>query len=336
MVKRALLIGSNYTATPANQLRGCIDDIVNIHNLLVSQYGYVDANITVLRDDIPSKLPTKSAILAAFTSVLSQSGPADEIWVHYSGHGSQINVGNRLEDVIIPCDFTKAGFITADQLFDLIAGSKSRLLMFFDCCHSGTVCELEYSYNYNNNSLTKVINNNKVIANPNIIMISGCRDNQTSADVYDYEAKEFEGAFTDCLISTFKRANYTIDVKSLYINVCALLKVNRYSQIPVLSFSANEPSYQFAKYASAPLPPPVPVAKRDAFNSNTVLLNTFAKPKSASIPLAIGAKISSPIKTPPSSKNIDLGFTQSTHNHLFQKLGFQRSNKNHLFQKLGI
>jgi len=63
----ALLIGSNYTATPSSQLKGCINDIVHLRNMLVDAYGYPIGNIIMLRDDStnPGFHPTYANILVA-------------------------------------------------------------------------------------------------------------------------------------------------------------------------------------------------------------------------------------------------------------------------------
>ena len=58
------------------------------------------------------------------------------------------------------------------------------LFALFDCCFSGTVLDLKYQYldNLENNTFTE--DNNDEETNSNVIMISGCNDNQTSADAY--------------------------------------------------------------------------------------------------------------------------------------------------------
>ena len=64
-MKKALCVGINYYNTPSNKLNGCIDDVINIKNVLIDAYGYSTQNITVLRDDIvnnPTYLPTRANI----------------------------------------------------------------------------------------------------------------------------------------------------------------------------------------------------------------------------------------------------------------------------------
>jgi len=252
MARRALLIGSNYTATPSAILNGCINDVVNVRNTLIDAYGYQDANIIMLRDDDKTKLPTKSNILTAITNAVRVSAAADTLWIHYSGHGTQIrsvtgDESDGLAECIVPCDFNTAGFIDDNTLFDIISAAKCKLILCFDSCHSGTVCDLQYSINYNNGALSYISNNAKRIANPNIIMLSGCRDAQTSADAYNTYSKQGVGAFTITLLETLRASDHTIDLLSLYKNICFTLKNAGFSQIPMLSSSVQSASYRFSR-----------------------------------------------------------------------------------------
>lgn len=252
MPKYALLIGSNYTATPSAALQGCINDVVNVRNTLIDAYGYQDANVIVLRDDDKSRLPTKYNILAAMNYFITIASATDTLWIHYSGHGSQIKCltgdeSDGLNEVIVPCDFISAGFIDDNAIYSIIRKAKCRLILCFDSCHSGTVCDLQYSMNYNNGILTKVVNNSLAIAGTNIIMLSGCRDAQTSADAYNNFAKQGAGAFTITLLETLRANDHNIALLPLYQNICLNLRRAGFSQIPVLSSSVSNPSYQFAR-----------------------------------------------------------------------------------------
>ena len=100
MVKKALLIGINYYNT-ANELSGCIEDIKHVRNLLVDAYNYPVGNITMLRDD-QEMMPTRFNILSQLSALVQQSGQLEEIWVHYSGHGSYVQDKNGDEIWVRP------------------------------------------------------------------------------------------------------------------------------------------------------------------------------------------------------------------------------------------
>jgi hypothetical protein len=252
MTKRALLIGCNYTATPTAQLSGCINDIVHMRNTLIDAYGYQDSNIYTLRDDDKNRLPTKANIINALIQVISMSSVSDILWIHYSGHGTQIRDTNadefdRLDECIVPCNFNTVGVITDDEIFSIIRNAKCQLMMCFDSCNSGTVCDLQYSMNYNNGFLAKSMNNTRSVANSRIIMMSGCRDPQTSADAYDNVAKRGVGAFTYTLLETLRANDHKIELLPLYTKICANLKSYGFTQIPVLSSSMASPTFTFAR-----------------------------------------------------------------------------------------
>ena len=250
--KRALLIGANYTANPSAQLSGCINDIVNVRNTLIDAYGYQNANIFMLRDDDNSRLPTRKNILYSLNQLITASTENDLLWIHYSGHGTKIRDTNgdevdSFDECIVPCNYNTDGVISDDELFAIIKNAKCRLIMCFDSCHSGTVCDLQYSINCDNGVFKKVVNNSRMISGQNIIMFSGCRDAQTSADSYSALAKQGVGAFTNTLLETLRENDHNIDILQLYLKVCQKLKSSGFSQIPVFSSSVVSPSFQFVR-----------------------------------------------------------------------------------------
>jgi hypothetical protein len=214
----------------------------------------------LLRDDTPSQLPTKANILAALKSAMAASSKYSELWIHYSGHGTQVPDANsdelfsdRLDEAIVPCDYTTAGFIIDDDLFTILKQSTCRTLVFLDSCHSGSACDLQYSINYGvGGALTLSMSSSKVLTNPKVLMMSGSRDAQTSADAYNNFSKDYEGAFTTSLLSALRQANHNADIVKIYSAVCALLLKSGFTQTPVLSGSSPTPAYQFARVGVLP------------------------------------------------------------------------------------
>lgn len=250
--KRALLIGINYLNNPSARLNGCIDDVKNMRGVLIDAYGYSSQNIMVLRDDDPQKMPTKANILIALQSLIANSGVNDEIWIHYSGHGTQLRDTNgdesdRLDEAIVPLDYMTAGMISDDDLFNLVRHIRSRAFLVFDSCHSGSVCDLQYSIHYVKGAFMKGISSNKSIRNPNIVMMSGSRDPQTSADTFDHVSREFGGALTISLIESLRKNQHAGDVLKIYNDTCFMLMSAGYDQIPVLSSSSSNSNFGFTR-----------------------------------------------------------------------------------------
>jgi hypothetical protein len=257
-MKKALLVGINYINDPQNRLYGCINDIVNTTDVLTKVYGYPQSNIINLRDDSNNAAlyPTRENILSNLTRLIAESGTLSEIWFHYSGHGSQVKDTNGdeidgLDEVLVPIDFRQKGFITDDEIFNIVKNSKCKTMLIFDCCHSGTICDLQWSFEYKNGPFLKTMNTNKILPNKNIVSISGCKDTQTSADAYDTDAKQGIGAFTYSLLHCLRENNYGIDILKLHRAICNYILSCGFTQIPMLSCSSVVPMYKFTKYVSS-------------------------------------------------------------------------------------
>ena len=134
MAKKALLIGINYLDSPTNALNGCINDVINMRNMLIDAYGYESSNITVLREDTDNK-PTRANIINNLTSIVAQSAKLKELWIHYTGHGSQLietagDETDKLDEIIVPLDYVQNGVITDDVIFNIIKNSKCPQYLF--------------------------------------------------------------------------------------------------------------------------------------------------------------------------------------------------------------
>jgi len=254
MSKKALLIGINYYDTPSLQLNGCINDAVNTRNMLIDAYGYDSADITVLRDDSnANNKPTAANILKELRAIVALSGSLSQMWILYSGHGSQALDTNRDEadgqdEVIVPSDFVTAGVIRDDAIFAIIRQSKCPTVLVFDSCNSGTVCDLAWNFNAVSQTQVSVVKtNNSLVANQNIFCFSGCRDEQTSADVFNNLTQQSCGAMTTAIIEALRANKHNVDVKTLYIDVVAFLRQMGMEQIPQLSSTSQKPVYQITR-----------------------------------------------------------------------------------------
>jgi hypothetical protein len=255
MSKKALLIGINYYDTPAAALKGCVNDVVNMRNMLIDAYGYDSENIKILRDDAVDAVfkPTAANIVNSLASIIAQSASLKEIWIHYSGHGSQIRDTNgdeadRLDEVIVPSDYTRVGLITDDMIFNIIKQSKCPTVLIFDSCNSGTVCDLMWNFNVvSSTQVRSVKTNNKAINNPNIYCFSGCRDEQTSADVYNTTTQQFCGAMSNSIMECLRWNKHNVDIKKLLSDVVSSMKQNGLTQVPALSSSSQVPVYQLTR-----------------------------------------------------------------------------------------
>ena len=231
--KNALLIGCNYIGTQ-NELSGCINDVENIQNKLKTQYGF---NSIVIMTDNTSKKPTKVNILDEIKVLLNNSKSGDKLFLGFSGHGTYTKDTNGdekdgFDEMFVPLDFN---CISDDEIkicIDNYLKKDVTLFALFDCCYSGTILDLRYQYfdseNYDNS--TENIKETETIGN--LIMISGCMDNQTSADAYINS--KYQGAMTWSFLDTVNKKPKITWIE-LITTMRSSLKTSTYQQIPQLS-----------------------------------------------------------------------------------------------------
>lgn len=240
-MKLALLMGLNYRGTSA-ELSGCINDIENTYSVLTNVLHYKKENITVLTDDTPTK-PTGNNICSNLINLAKRSYEEDihEVWISYSGHGSYIKDSNSDEDdqqdeCICPLDYNN-GVITDDLLNHFLGmmNPKVNVVFIVDACHSETMLDLPYRYI---SGKKNVLENKNSKIKCNCIMISGCKDTQTSSDAYNINnSKEYSGAMTTSLLYVLKKYKYTVTCWRLLKEMRKFLSRRKFSQIPQICCS---------------------------------------------------------------------------------------------------
>ena len=117
-------------------------------------HGFEEDNITILMDDGDHTEPTSANIMSAFRTLVSKAEPGDACFLHYSGHGCSIRDDEReeadgMDEALCPIDFQKAGVLRDDDVFETLVAPLARdvlLTCVMDCCHSGTILDLPYSF----------------------------------------------------------------------------------------------------------------------------------------------------------------------------------------------
>jgi hypothetical protein len=204
----------------------------------------------MLRDDIDDKTmkPTGANILYQLQKITSESSKLEEIWIHYSGHGSQIKDTNgdetsKMDSVIVPLDYLTKGLISDDTILSIIRNVKCKCILLFDSCNSGSICDLPYSFiNKTGGGYGTIINNKFKLSNPNIFCFSSCRDTQTSSDAFSTMSDEYVGAFTFSFIETLRKNKHNVNYLQIYQDTCKGLVENGFTQIPVFSASTSNPN----------------------------------------------------------------------------------------------
>ena len=270
MAKRALLVGINRYRMPGADLRGCVNDVVNIKKTLTSVYGFASADINVLTDFDA----TKKAMQAGIKELVKGGRSGDVLVFHYSGHGSNVPDDNgdeadNRDEILCPTDLDWMDPLRDDWLRETFDGLKPgvNLTVIMDCCHSGSntravlppdapVIERYLPSPWDliaaesgralRGKVRGTLRASKKGARAksdilsvkiNETLITGCRDTQTSADAMIDGT--FNGALTYYLVSTVTAAAGKLTHRQLRDRAAKQLKSNGYDQVPQLEGRKN-------------------------------------------------------------------------------------------------
>ena len=236
-MKKALLVGINYIGMEG-QLNGCINDVENMSEVLKKEYSYND--ITIITDNTEMK-PTRVNIMKELLNLILSGNK--ELFFHYSGHGSQVkdvsgDEIDAIDECLVPLDYKTNGMILDDELRGLLQclNADQKLTMILDCCHSGTGVDLPYLV-FERVGKLSLLNDPSIkgsITRGKVLCISGCKDNQTSAD--SVEDGEAQGALTYSLINAIKNIKKPVrTIEAVYKSMKTTLATKKYTQIPCMS-----------------------------------------------------------------------------------------------------
>lgn len=244
--KRGLVIGINYDQDNVfdDDLRGCVNDMNNVREFLVRHCHFQNDDIKTLCNERATRENIERSLLRLVS--YSHANPRSEIWVSYSGHGTSVPCTQEEDgrsEVICPCDYSTNGLI-ADTWLQRNFVSKlhpsTKVFVLMDCCNSGTNLNLPYIYQHedvcssHNDYTTKELQQLCTM-----VKMSGCRDDQTSADYFESYENEFQGALTNGFLH-FADLIEEEDEKHIlqfYKDVLGYVTYRGFSQRPVLTFS---------------------------------------------------------------------------------------------------
>jgi metacaspase-1 len=181
---------------------------------------------------------TRARVIAELTKAAKQLKSGDFFLLTYSGHGGQLPDLNSDEDDAKDetwCLYD--GQLVDDELYSYLSqfGKGVRILVFSDSCHSGTVVKLAFygaspartaamaggsvkfrnmppgavlrTYRENKAFYDKILKSSKLKnsdskVKASVLLISGCQDNQLSAD------GDFNGLFTSNLLHVWNNGKF--------------------------------------------------------------------------------------------------------------------------------
>jgi hypothetical protein len=267
MAKRALLIGINKYQIPGADLRGCVNDVRDLSAALIEFHGFKKKDIKVLLDGAA----TQKAMEAGIKSLLRGAKKGDVLVLHYSGHGSNVpddaknkDEADGRDEILCPTDLNWDKPMRDDwlrKMFDsLPAGVSFTTIM--DCCHSGTNTraiqppDVKVKQRYlpspwglaaseSGRSMPRKVTSGlrrssrstrggRDIVNAELpeVLITGCRDTQTSADAFING--RFNGALTFALVEAIRKSKGRLTYRELHDRASAVLKAKKFEQVPQL------------------------------------------------------------------------------------------------------
>jgi len=265
MAKRALLIGINKYKIDGADLRGCVNDVEDLSAALVEFHGFKKSDIKTLTDGAA----TKKAMQAGIKALLKESSKGDVVLLHYSGHGSNVPDDNGDEadgrdEILCPTDLNWDDPFRDDWLRSAFDGLKEgvNFTVIMDCCHSGTNTRailppdapikerylpspwglkavetgrgLPKKVTSELRRSSRAIRKSKDIIKADLaeVLITGCRDTQTSADAFING--RYNGALTYSLVEAIKKAKGKLTYNELHDKASAALKAKNFDQVPQL------------------------------------------------------------------------------------------------------
>ncbi|KMZ58639.1 Metacaspase 9 [Zostera marina] len=214
--RRALLIGIAYKGK-RYELNGTVNDVKCMRYFLLKS-GFRNEFIVVLTEEErdPWLVPTRKNILSAMRWLVSDCQSGDSLVFHFSGHGSQqFDVtGDEIDgfdETLCPLDYETNGVIIDDEINEIMVRPLTKnvkLHGIVDACHSGTALDLPYLCRMNTRTGYFQWEDHRPSSGAEkgtrggglAISISGCDDNQTSADTSALSGNTTTGAMTYAFI----------------------------------------------------------------------------------------------------------------------------------------
>lgn len=229
----ALLIAINDYKGTENDLKGCLNDQADMKDLLFGKY-----QIVTMKNEECTVLNVKNKI----DEIVQSLNSGDKFIIHYSGHGTQVvDLNGDEKDGYDEALYLYDGALIDDEINILLSKLKEGVtcLVLLDSCFSGTATreiglKTKFIKLFDTESCISKRRSITRDKEMNWCVISGCSENQTSADAYIN--KRYNGAFTYYLIQAYKEG---MSIKEWFNALRKLLPSRKYDQIPTLEGSSQ-------------------------------------------------------------------------------------------------
>ncbi|KAK7368810.1 hypothetical protein VNO80_10840 [Phaseolus coccineus] len=215
--KRAVLCGVSYRRK--FRLRGIINDIRNMKELLIKNFDFPNECIRILteHEQNANLIPTKHNIMESLRWLVKDCEPGDSLVFYFSGHGSQQpdfkeDEIDGFDETLCPVDYLIEGMIIDNEINSTIVWPLKKgvtLHAIVDACHSGTILDLLFVYNqesgmWEDNKPPSKEPIRKHSSGGLAICLSACEDNQTASDSSVFGGKGMNGVLTYLFTKTIR------------------------------------------------------------------------------------------------------------------------------------
>ena len=275
----ALFVGIDDYAGGVNPLKGCVNDVTRLYDLLAARIDSGSDRFDPLL--LANGQATRQGIIDAWRRHLGQAGPGDVALFCYAGHGSQEHAPPEfwefepdLMNETLVCHDSRAagGWDLADkelaQLISEVAANGPHFAVILDCCHSGSgtreadVTVRQAIADKRTRPIASYIVTPQqaagmqgqqagaaapampwaAIASGRHILLAACRPEQTAKETVfpGPDGAERRGAFSYYLQDTLQQSGAALSYRDLFKRVNALVQQRITDQHPQLE--ASEPA----------------------------------------------------------------------------------------------
>ncbi|HIC90020.1 MAG TPA: hypothetical protein EYP04_11550 [Anaerolineae bacterium] len=253
----ALIVGIDRYES-VRDLRGACNDADAMEAFLREVLGVPPQRIRKLTarldgSDPPEQLATRENIIRGFTEHLTKAKKGDQIFFHYSGHGSYaptadpLNEPDGWDETLVPCDSRSLGIydIVDNELAGLLEGlaaTGAQISVFLDCCHSGSglraapapgeplpevrVCEPDLRSRPPDTLVARSSSRGVKPASGwlrpgDYVLLAGCRDEEEAREYWAEELGRWHGAMTYLALQVMRQAHPDLTYAALHDQLLA-------------------------------------------------------------------------------------------------------------------
>lgn len=229
--KVALLFGINDYPGSGSDLNGCLNDLDLVKQKLP------DFQIREFRD----RQVTRERFRKELNYAIENALPGDVIYTHYSGHGSYIpdRDGDEIDGYDETLYLYDGNFID-DETHSICETIPEGVIFILglDCCYSGTSTRNVERHRFMPPKLERQQEHIRIKRamkeTMNWIVLSGCSENETSADAFING--KYNGAFTFFAFNTLDRS---LTYRQWFEKINLYLPCKEFSQSPTLEGSSE-------------------------------------------------------------------------------------------------